>query len=90
MKLRRLLVPSLALRSWPKLAASVERQIGEPLVPRRLFLSRADYEALRAACFASDADWARDFFALRKGRFRRAPYVAPLLPRGTAVYEAQK
>jgi hypothetical protein len=90
LKLIRLRMPRLALRSWVQLAASVEQQIGERIVPRCLFLARADYEALRGACFATEPEWAREFFASRMGRFRRAPYVAPILPRGTALYEAQK
>jgi hypothetical protein len=77
MKPIRMRVPRLALSSWAQLVAFVEKRIGERIIPRKLFLSRRDYEALRK----TQPEWARNH------RFRRAPYVAPLLPRSTALYE---
>ena len=74
--------PSLALGSWAQLSSAIEQQIGERPVPYRLYLSRSDYEAVRDAEAARDPAAARRFFRARVGS-----YVAPLLPRGIAIYE---
>jgi hypothetical protein len=78
----RVRLSGLAISTWATLAAEVERQTGQGIVPRQLFLSRADYETLRAAETARDAEAARAFFRPRIG-----PSVAPLLQAGTALYE---
>jgi hypothetical protein len=74
-------LPALAISSWGQLASHVERRCGE-CVARRLFLSRRDYEALRANETERDPDAAGLFFRQGTG-----PYVAPLLGRGVAIYE---
>lgn len=80
----RLRLPRLARSSWAQLSAFVEKRLAERVIPHRLFLARADWEALRASEAARDAEAARHFFRAKVG-----PYVAPLLPRGAALYESE-
>ncbi len=81
----RLRVPRFALASWPTLRGYVEKRVGAPVVAKRLFLARADWEALRAVEFNKDPEATRLQFRQGIG-----PYVAPLLRRGLAIYEQSK